>query len=75
MFHSTQIWIELLLFGQSWFSQLEFTQISPIYGNIFEKPKKPIFEQDCLKLPTIEWNCCKLATFYLTDWLHLSVSN
>jgi len=26
---------ELLLFGQSWFSQLEFIQIFPIYGNIF----------------------------------------
>jgi len=23
------------LFGQSWFSLLEFTQIFPIYGNIF----------------------------------------
>jgi len=27
--------MELLLFGQSWFSLLEFTQIFPIYGNIF----------------------------------------
>jgi len=25
----------VLLFGQSWFSLLEFTQIFPIYGNIF----------------------------------------
>ena len=30
-----QIWMELSLFGQSWFSLLEFTQIFPIYGNIF----------------------------------------
>jgi len=28
-------WIKLLLFGQSWFSLLEFTQIFSIYGNIF----------------------------------------
>jgi len=28
--------MELLLFGQSWFSLLEFTQIFPIYGNIFD---------------------------------------
>ena len=35
MFHSARIWMELLLFGQSWFSRLEFTQIFPIYGNIF----------------------------------------
>jgi len=27
--------MELLLFGQSWFRLLEFTQIFPIYGNIF----------------------------------------
>jgi len=26
--------MKLLLFGQSWFSLLEFTQIFPIYGNI-----------------------------------------
>ena len=35
MFHFAQIWMELLLFGQSWFSLLEFTQIFPTYGNIF----------------------------------------
>jgi len=35
MFHLAQIWMELMLFGQSWFSLLEFIQISPIYGNIF----------------------------------------
>jgi len=34
MFHLAQIWMELLLFGQSWFSLFEFTQIFPIYGNI-----------------------------------------
>jgi len=27
--------MELLLFGQSGFSRLEFTQIFPIYGNVF----------------------------------------
>jgi len=27
--------MELRLFVQSWFSLLEFTQIFPIYGNIF----------------------------------------
>jgi len=27
--------MELLLFDQSWSSLLEFTQIFPIYGNIF----------------------------------------
>ena len=26
--------MELLAFGQSWFSLLEFTQMFPIYGNI-----------------------------------------
>jgi len=31
MFHLAQIWIELLPFGQNWFSLLEFTQIFPIY--------------------------------------------
>jgi len=35
IFHLARIWMELLLFGQSWFSLLEFTQIFPIYGNIF----------------------------------------
>jgi len=35
MFHLARIWMDLLLFGQSWFSRLEFTQIFPIYGNIF----------------------------------------
>jgi len=35
MFHLARIWMELLLFGQSWFGLLEFTQIFPIYGNIF----------------------------------------
>ena len=34
-----------------------------------------IFEQDCLKLPTIEWSCCKLAKFDLTDGLYPSVSS
>ena len=32
--HLAQIWMELLPFGQSGFSLLEFTQIFPIYGNI-----------------------------------------
>ena len=35
MFHLARSLMELLLFGQSWFSLLEFTQIFPIYGNIF----------------------------------------
>ena len=35
MFHLARIWMELLLFGQSGFGLLEFTQIFPIYGNIF----------------------------------------
>jgi len=35
MFHFVRIWMELLLFDQSWFSLLEFTQIFPIDGNIF----------------------------------------
>ena len=35
MFHLARIWMELLLFGQSWFSLLEFTQIFQISGNIF----------------------------------------
>ena len=35
MFHLARSWMELLLFGQSQFSRLEFTQIFPIYGNIF----------------------------------------
>jgi len=34
MFHLAWIRMELLLFGQSWFSLLEFIQIFPIYGNI-----------------------------------------
>jgi len=36
--------MELLLFGLSWFSLLKFTQIFPIYGNIF------IFTQIWMKL-------------------------
>jgi len=38
MFHLARIWMELLLFGHSWFSMLDFgpTQIFPIYGNIFD---------------------------------------
>jgi len=35
MFHLAQICMELLLFGQRWFSLLEFIQIFQIYGNIF----------------------------------------
>jgi len=35
MFPLARISMELLLLGQSWFSLLEFTQIFPIYGNIF----------------------------------------
>jgi len=35
MFHLAWIWMELLLFSQSLFSLLEFTQIFPIYANIF----------------------------------------
>jgi len=35
MFHLARIRMELVLFGQSWFGLLEFTQIFPIYGNIF----------------------------------------
>jgi len=35
MFHLARIWMELFLFGQSWFSLLEFTQIFPTDGNIF----------------------------------------
>ena len=35
MFHLARILMELLLFGPSWFSLLEFTQVFPIYGNIF----------------------------------------
>jgi len=35
IFHLVGIWMEQLLFGQSWFSLLEFTRIFPIYGNIF----------------------------------------
>jgi len=35
MFHFARIWMELLLFGQSQFSLLEFIQIFPIYCNIF----------------------------------------
>jgi len=35
MFHLARIWMELLLFGQSGFFLLEFTQVFPIYGNIF----------------------------------------
>jgi len=34
MFHLAQIWMELLPFGQSLISLLDFTQIFPIYGNI-----------------------------------------
>jgi len=34
-FHLTRIGMELLLFGQSRFSLLKFTQIVTIYGNIF----------------------------------------
>jgi len=140
-FHLAEIWTELLLFGQSQFSLLEFTQIFPIYGNILGNfkiyGKNPNFsnfwkrtfqpklnevvrncsnfikvvkmypnvlkwfwfhpnlnktlvtEPDisertkilrvlfyiahlwtrCLKLPTIEWSCCKLAKFGLTDGL------
>ena len=33
------------------------------------------FEQDCLKLPTIEWSCCKLPKFHLTGGPHTNVSN
>ena len=118
--------MELLAFGQSWFSLLEFTQMFPIYGNIssftqiwmmsqfaqillrllkftqmitisskFNKALtvhpdickcsllkfqwrysiQPCFEQDYLKLPTIDWSCCKLPKFDLTGGPHPNVSN
>jgi len=35
MFRLDRIWMELLLLGQSSFSLMEFTQIFPSYGNIF----------------------------------------
>ena len=44
IFHLARSWMELLLFGQSWFSLMEFTQIFPIYGNIFN------FDQIWMKL-------------------------
>ena len=34
MLHLAQIWVELLLFDQSWFSLWECIQIFPIYGKI-----------------------------------------
>ena len=51
MFHLARILMELLLFGQSWFSPLEFTQIFQIHGNIFNSPK-------------VEWNRPNLLKFH-----------
>jgi len=34
LFHLAQIWLKLLPLAESWFSVLDFTLISPIYGNI-----------------------------------------
>jgi len=40
-----------MLFVQSWFSLLEFTQIFPIYGNMFNLTK-------------FEWSCPNLLKFH-----------
>jgi len=49
--------MELLLLGQSWFSLLEFTQIFPIYGNIFN------FTQIWMKLSQFAKISLKLLKF------------
>ena len=54
IFHLARIWMELLLFGQSWFSLLEFTQIFPIFQ----------FLEKFLTSPKFAWNSPNFLKFH-----------
>jgi len=62
LFHLARSWMELLLFGQSLFTLLEFTQIFPIYGNIFN------FTQIWMKLSQFAQNFIKIVKIYPNDF-------
>jgi len=61
-----QIWKKFLYLTQTFLNVLKFQLSHSIH---------PSFEQDCLKLLTIEWSCCKLPKFDLTEGLHSNVSH